>query len=299
MIALSMVSFWPQPPLWLDLVAELRMIHLVPAVLLYGLACLLRSRRALIATGIALAIDIIWVTIPFYVPAFLWEHAIDGAPRLKLVAANIDGAHNKRYADFANYVKSEDPDIVVISEYSGDWHDELLNRLPQFDHLYFGKRPGPTAVLSRIPMAFFEWGTGGEHFGVRGVFTFGNQSVLMIATHPPAIHNVYDYNRRNGELVHVAELVAEATTPVILAGDLNTAPWTYWFDQLVKVRLLDSEIGHGLQCSWSALMPVPIVPIDHCLHTREFDVLDRHVGTRFGSDHYPIAVTLQLHSARH
>jgi endonuclease/exonuclease/phosphatase (EEP) superfamily protein YafD len=80
---------------------------------------------------------------------------------------------------------------------------------------------------------------------------------------------------------------------VILIGDMNSTPWSNIFRQLKNSeRFRDSERGFGLQCSWPVGIPILAIPIDHCLFTPDWSCKSRAVGSRVGSDHYPLFVQL-------
>jgi endonuclease/exonuclease/phosphatase (EEP) superfamily protein YafD len=83
--------------------------------------------------------------------------------------------------------------------------------------------------------------------------------------------------------------------PVILFGDLNCSPWSYFFDKLLtEGDLSDSEQGFGAQASWCAWLIVPPIPIDHCLVSKNISVEARETLPEVGSDHLPVLVKLKL-----
>jgi endonuclease/exonuclease/phosphatase (EEP) superfamily protein YafD len=79
--------------------------------------------------------------------------------------------------------------------------------------------------------------------------------------------------------------------PAIIIGDLNATPWCVPFRHMIADgNLVNSMDGRGMQGTFHARVPgVLRIPIDHCLHTRELQVLRRVVGDDgYGSDHLPV-----------
>jgi hypothetical protein len=66
----------------------------------------------------------------------------------------------------------------------------------------------------------------------------------------------------------------------ILLGDLNVTPWSPHFRQLLQQTGLPAQV------------PPLRIPLDHCLVSPAFQVIERRVGPRLGSDHLPLIVTL-------
>ena len=119
--------------------------------------------------------------------------------------------------------------------------------------------------------------------------------VRVIFAHPviPMRH----VGMRNGELEVIARDARAADKPVILAGDLNCTPWSYFFYRLEQDgNLRDTEKGFGYQPSWSMFHPLPLLCIDHCLASSQFSTKRRYNGRYVGSDHLPVITELRLHS---
>jgi hypothetical protein len=53
--------------------------------------------------------------------------------------------------------------------------------------------------------------------------------------------------------------------------------------------------SNGPLPSWPSLLPFAMIPIDHCLVSGEFTVIDIKIGPDVGSDHLPLIVELGLH----
>ena len=98
---------------------------------------------------------------------------------------------------------------------------------------------------------------------------------------------------RNEQLSAVADWVAGMHGPVVVAGDLNTTPWSPYFREFLKRSgMRDSRRGFGVQATWPDNLGSAGIPIDHALVSDGVYVQDRRVGLPFGSDHRPIIVDL-------
>ena len=78
-------------------------------------------------------------------------------------------------------------------------------------------------------------------------------------------------------------------------GDLNITSCSPWFAELKDAgSLIDTRDGFGLQPSWPVQSPLIVIPIDHVLVSRDFQILSRRIGEDIGSDHWPVVVDLHL-----
>jgi hypothetical protein len=60
-------------------------------------------------------------------------------------------------------------------------------------------------------------------------------------------------------------------------------------------ELISTLDGRGNQGTWPTHLPMPwLLPIDHCLHSLEWDCVAREIGPETGSDHLPLLVSLAL-----
>jgi len=124
----------------------------------------------------------------------------------------------------------------------------------------------------------------------------GNAEITIIGTHPlPPINQLY-YESRNRQLRNLSRVAKEWKGPLIIAGDFNTAMWSYSFKALEKTSgLHNTRYGFGVSPSWPSIASVFGIPIDHILVSKHFVTTDFKVGPSTGSDHRPIIVTLRLH----
>ncbi|MCU0565239.1 MAG: endonuclease/exonuclease/phosphatase family protein [Oculatellaceae cyanobacterium Prado106] len=94
---------------------------------------------------------------------------------------------------------------------------------------------------------------------------------------------------------NVAEYVRSRQHPTIVMGDLNTTMWSPIYRPLIHLTgLHNSRQGFGVQPSWVVDIPAFQIPVDHCLVSPSFRVLNNRIGRDIGSDHYPLIADLWL-----
>ncbi len=89
-----------------------------------------------------------------------------------------------------------------------------------------------------------------------------------------------------------ARVAAEVPGPVVLVGDLNTAPWSRAVrDFLQTSGMQDSSLSLGLTPTWPAYLPPPLrIPLDQCYTGNGCRAVRKETGPFIGSDHLPLLV---------
>jgi endonuclease/exonuclease/phosphatase (EEP) superfamily protein YafD len=123
----------------------------------------------------------------------------------------------------------------------------------------------------------------------------GARALTLVGTHPvPPVNRQY-VQWRDRQVEALARFSGTATTPLVLAGDLNMTERSPGFARLLREgRLRDSRVGFGVHATWPVRLQPFLIPLDHCLVSPDVTVLDRRVGPAVGSDHYPVVVDLAL-----
>lgn len=131
---------------------------------------------------------------------------------------------------------------------------------------------------------------------IEATFKMENKLVTVFAVHTIPPIGESRFKERNVMLDEIANRIKQHDgQPVILIGDLNTTPWSYFFKKLLKdTNLRNSQKGFGIQPSWPTSPYSLLIPLDHCLISKGFFVENRFVGKDIGSDHYPIILQLKL-----
>jgi len=234
-----------------------------------------------------------------FLPMLLPKEQPPTSASLTLVTANVWGARNKQTERFVSFIHENHPDVICIEEVTPHWLSKLKEALPEYRYSFDEGHSGGSAIFSKIPIEKVAPPTGAHprRYGVRGELVFGGQRMLLIAVHPPAPYTRKRWSLRNQELQRLADDVQTSQIPVVVAGDFNSTPWSGYFQRLIETaKLEDSETGHGIQSSWCTMMPLPLIPIDHCVYTKQLAVINRRTGPNVGSDHLPVIIQLGLRS---
>lgn len=264
-------------------------------------------RRAMIALGTAIALNA-WPLVPYWLPAAVPDGAgsaraasgTDAAPTsgVSIISLNLL-ASNRDTARVVAYLRNRRADLVGLLEVDDFWADALSGLADLYPHRLVVPRDDNfgIALLSRLPVGAVREATFGAatvptlvadvlHPG--GDFTF-------IATHPLS-PVCADWSRlRDAQLRAIADFVAAADRPCIVAGDFNATPWSP-IGRAFAARsgLRDTALGRGLQPTWNARVWMPRIPIDHVYAPPRATVVRRGIGPDVGSDHLPVEAELVL-----
>ncbi|MCJ8329316.1 MAG: endonuclease/exonuclease/phosphatase family protein [Lentisphaeria bacterium] len=231
--------------------------------------------------------------VPGYVPRT--KVALVENKKLKLLFFNVYSG-NRNYNRFMDYVKSENPDIIVLAEVNYKWWNALAELRTDYPHHKESLRDDNfgIAMLSRIPFdeaAIVKRGNRGVP-SIRALLF--NKKLCIWGTHPlPPRRLDYSINR-NKQLKFLANKVVAGSNTVII-GDLNTVPWSPYFkDLLTDANLYDSRQGYGNQASWPSGNSLIRIPIDHCLLSPSINVISRKIGPDLYSDHLPVVIEIEF-----
>ena len=221
-----------------------------------------------------------------------------GGLKLRVMSVNVR-TENQRYDLVIASINKYRPGLLVLEEVNERWLNQLAGLREDFRHAIEQPRHDNfgIALFSRLPLNSNKIVYLGdtEAPSVTAQIDVGGRRLTVLGTHPQPPGNLENFRLRNEQLGEVAKFVRSQTNPVIVLGDLNATPWSYYFQRLVRESgLLDSSKGRGIHATWpAALFPLGI-PIDHCLVSPEIGVVNRTTGNNVGSDHLPIVVDLDL-----
>lgn len=126
------------------------------------------------------------------------------------------------------------------------------------------------------------------------------KEVILHGVHPtpPAPGENIKSTERDKELLLVADIAKEEKLPVIVIGDLNDVAWSHTTKLFLKMSgLLDPRRGRGFFNTFHARYPFLRFPLDHAFISTDFKLNAIKRLNNFGSDHFPIYISVQYEAA--
>ena len=303
--SLSIISSWLGWNLYLEILSHFQIQYFLASLLILFLLILTRHQKLIIIGLFLLALNLPKI-IPWYLPnyAFLNHNEVD----LKVLVANLN-TRNENQNQVLSFVKKEAPDLAVFIEVDEAWVkqlDSLKNILP-----YTFAKANPydsgLVVYSNQPLINPQVNFLGTEKRATIItnLTVQEQRISLIAIHPPPPLTQALFHLRNRQLDEISHYIQSLNSPVLLVGDLNITMWSPYYQRLInKTSLKNARQGWGILPSWptqSDLSPLPgwvsrlfSIPIDHCLISQEFQVIDTYTGSYIGSDHLPLITYLKI-----
>ena len=299
-LALSCAGFLGTAHRLLELASHFKVQYLAAACVCLLVFALARSRRwAAAAAGVA-ALNAAFL-LPYYLPAPRGGGEAARRTRVKVLLANVNAA-NADYGRLLALVRATSPDVVVLQEVTEAWARAFEPLHPDYPHMQVIPRPDTfgIAVYSRLPLGGAKTvALGGARVpALAARVEAGGAPFSLVTAHTyPPLAGMFE--GRNEQLSQLGSLAAASARPVVLIGDLNVSPWSPYFAKLAReAGLRDARRGFGVLPTWPADRRIMSVPIDHCLVSPEVTVVSVETGAEIGSDHLPLAVTLEVPGAR-
>lgn len=273
--------------------------HLIGAGVTATLALLVRRRMVLILALGALAILAAHATLGL---AACCGIPRTGAPMVTAAAQPIAQPYgplsvvtlntwhrNRDLARLQGYLASGPADVVVLSEFGGNKRPLLAALKRAYPYQVDCARACNMALLSRLP---FEASGSADIAGGKPPFVWAKVGggVTVVGTHfyRPS-RNPWRHAR---QVEAFAMFLRRIDGPVVLAGDLNTSPWSYAYRRLrITSGLVPAD---KLLPSWPAWpVPLPQIALDHILVSADLTTTAVGTGPAVGSDHLPVWAQLQ------
>jgi endonuclease/exonuclease/phosphatase (EEP) superfamily protein YafD len=272
-----------------ELFSHFRIQYLIVAVPLLVLA--MTSRRTSLAVLIAAAVAVNARPLLAYLPT-----ATDPETDFRFDVLNVNvNAGNSGYSAIADAIRSADAGLVAVVELTPALDRALQILSETYPHRYAAPANGNfgIGILSRYPLIDVTEFSIGPTRAIDAMVELPAGPLRFIAVHllPPMGKEMA--LTRNLQLDELAEYAATADEPLLLCGDFNLTSYSPYFDRFSETaELADVRLGQGTGFSWPSFLPLAGVPIDHCLIRGPLAVVSVERLDPFGSDHYPVRVSL-------
>ena len=280
----------------LDLFAHFRVQYFVLLAVAALLHAFMRSWRWTVFFG-AFAAWNLCLLLPFYAGDRI-DASAPNPCRIRVLSLNVH-TESTAYDKVIALLREEKPDVAFLMEIDAKWLLRLQDLSDEFPKILADPRPDNfgVALLSREPWTDIRI----EHLGDADVPSIAvdyvrcDKRFTIFGTHPVPPPTPETFRLRNQQLDAVADYLSRATNSVILAGDLNVTPWSYWFRRFVaRTRLNDTAPGFGVRPTWFGPSFIFGIPIDHMLVSGDLRVVSRRISRDVGSDHRALIVDLDF-----
>ncbi|NOZ31837.1 MAG: hypothetical protein GXP01_01915 [Alphaproteobacteria bacterium] len=290
----------------LDLLNHGQMI-ILPAIFLSLLFCFFVFRRQPLR-GIALAIAGTGfmasgiITVPEFVGTLVRPPVVvaEGHP-VRIMTFNVL-ANNGNTETLLDPISEEDPDIVVMQEYT-PWLERRFGAILRERFAYQircrGGLRANIVLFSHLPIENLgrdtctpNWAEGGRtSIIVARVTPHRGEPFTVLTTHMDRPLPIAVQDR---QFERLGEVISKLDGDLVLAGDLNTTPFSYSLRTFARRQNMERRTR--LLPTWPApptlTSPIEIplfLPIDHILTRGNLTVtLVRRAASAGGSDHYPV-----------
>lgn len=267
-----------------------------PSYFLIQLICVIffaivRQRKAFLAALLLGGINAVLI-VPYCIPLSGRIQLSQGiAETVRVVTINVN-TENKGYKDLFNYVCRFKPDILALDEIDKTWFDFLTQHLNGYRfarYAHCGECDGIGIFSKNVPLedkvCYF---SPLNIPAVILVFDNGANNFKVMFSHSICPTTQDHFYRRNLHLKELASYIHNCAGNFIFIGDLNTGPWSYYYNMFLRFSgLRDTRSGFGIAPTWRANFFLSAM-IDQCLVKGGCVVVNYKVGGGIGSDHYPL-----------
>ncbi len=250
-------------------------------------------KRLSVFLGLAAAWSLFLVA-SVYLPANRPEA---GPNPIRIMSFNVM-AMNPNHASVLEIIEENDPDILLVVEYSRNWVGPLSILQEKYPHRVEAPRGQAfdIALFSKLPISSQEivqlTPAQPENPVLVANIEVSQQTLRIVGIHVTSPTTEERLQLRNNQFQNIGSYLADADdgTPTLLVGDFNCTIWSPYLKRLLKKsRLADSRQGFGYMASWNTNDWPFQIPIDHFFVSEHIHVHDRGVGAQSGgSDHFPI-----------
>ena len=289
LLVITLLGFFSRWWVLAEILVSFRPIYFLFALLLLPIAAL--SRQTKIATLILLSL---LINLSVISPYLGWKSHSKGELRLMLFNADRHTLPWVGILPIVKLIETEQPDIIVLLEIGEAQEKELQDALiATYPHIFAHHdiANDGTMILSKydiISQKVVLLGAGRLTPIIE--LNIEHRSVQLICPHPT--NALYDINERNVQLEAIANYVATAPTPLILAGDLNVTPWSAWYSAIENGKVRNARHRFGILPSWRTPLPFVYLPLDHVLTSNEFNITSVKLIDGLKSDHFPMTIDI-------
>ncbi|WP_017931577.1 endonuclease/exonuclease/phosphatase family protein [Robiginitomaculum antarcticum] len=217
---------------------------------------------------------------------------------LKILVGNVL-MDNEQSEGLIASIRDKNPDLIFLVETDEKWKSYLTEIESDYPHTYLLPLNDYNGMLfySKLPIKDVK-----ERYLVQDHIPsltmdldLDGKIIRFFGVHPRPPRPEDDTADMDQELQIIAREAYNYDGPVIVTGDLNDVGWSRTTQNFLRVsKLLDPRRGRGLFNSYNAKHVFMRWPLDHIFHSDHFGLITMQRLPKYGSDHFPIFISLGL-----
>jgi len=223
----------------------------------------------------------------------------ESTERVRILTANLF-VHNDDPDRLLDFIRATHPDVLMFQEFDSTWQA----RLKPLEDIYPAYFACPRGLRGELDIGLYWRLPDGRarslvQDGLPGclleVDVMG-QRLALLNLHTAAPFSPSRAKRHSEQMRALAKWIVAEPRAVVVAGDLNSTPWTPLFrETLAATGLQSARTGIGVLGTWPAYLGPIATPLDHVLfRTGVLRASGCWLGPYFGSDHLPLLVDLEV-----
>lgn len=226
----------------------------------------------------------------------------EGSTNISILIFNVL-MENRSFGQVFELIKQEDADVVLLAEPNKEWAERLgqLKEIYPYTISHLLENHYGMMLFSKLELHETE-----VDFIIQKDIPSIHTKIKLRSGDEVAFHGLHPRppvpeeqgrsTERDGELLLVGKAVRVSNLPVIVAGDMNDAAWSYTNRLFRRISgLLDPRVGRGFYNTFHAKYPFFRLPLDHIFHSHHFRLAElRRINDACGSDHFPVFAKLSF-----
>lgn len=265
----------------------------------------LRKKRRLLV--------VITIALVFYAQSILgWYMPNFNQPQSNRIPVTVM-TYNVNYqlwntAAVEQLARAHPADIFGLVEPYNEQAVDLWKRVQDIYPYYYRATGGNLSLFSRYQMIEARTDNlNSLHQSLFATLDIQGKPVQVIVLRPPAPRTLDHFSRRNQVLRSLADYAKQQSSSLIVMGDFNTTPWSFYLHEFVqRSNLRNASLGHGLQPTWyyatytkffastHFLFQFIKIPIDHIFLSEDIQVDWVIAGPSGVSDHRPLISKIRV-----
>lgn len=298
----TLFALWTTNIWWVRMTDFPRLQYVIALVILLVALALIRpvSRGIRVSLGLIALVALTYNAIklwPYFVTTGIETAQCGDGQQLSILVANVK-LENRNAEALIGIVRDRNPDLFLALE-TTEWWDRQLSPLAdsmphtasQITGSYFGMH-----LFSRLELEKTEIlkPVGQDTPAILTTVTLSSGDALrFFGIHPRPPHPGQPSTGRDAVLAWTGLEARDSDLPVAAAGDLNAVPWERTTTLMQRLGgLIDPRLSAGFLPTYDAQSWWMAWPLDQVLYQPQLDLVAMEVLPGFGSDHYPVEVSL-------